>query len=62
MLKNLDIPEEIKQISKNIKIVYFGVAIQKKKDPWEQLTGKITIKRKIVVEDMLHLKGFEDES
>ncbi len=62
MLKNMDIPEEIKQVSQNIKIVYLGVAIQKKKDPWEQLTGKIAIKRKVVVEDLLHLKGFEDDS
>lgn len=50
MLKNLDIPEEIKKVSRNIKIIYFGEAIQKKEDPWEQLTGKITIKRKIAVE------------
>lgn len=60
MLKNMHISEDIKKVSKNIKIVYFGEAIQKKEDPWEQLTGKITMKRKIVVEDMLHSKGFED--
>lgn len=60
MLKSMEIPENIRKVSNNIKIIYFGEAIQKKKDPWEQLTGKITMKRKIVVEDMLHAKGFED--
>ncbi len=60
MLKNLDIPEEIKKVSRNIKIVYLGENVQKKEDPWEQITGKITMKRKIVVEDLLQSKGFED--
>ncbi len=60
MLKNLDVPEEIKKVSRNIKIVYLGETVQKKEDPWEQITGKITMKRKIVVEDMLQSKGFED--
>lgn len=62
MLKNLDIPGEIKQVSRNIKIVYLGVEIQKAKDPWEQLTGKIIMKRKVDIEEMLHSKGFEDAS
>jgi len=60
MLKNLEISEDIKKVSRNIKIIYFGEIIQKKQDPWEQLTGKITMKRKISVEDILHSKGFED--
>ncbi|MCG2736020.1 MAG: hypothetical protein L6282_06450 [Candidatus Methanoperedenaceae archaeon] len=60
MLKNQEISEDIKKVSRNIKIIYFGEIIQKKEDPWEQLTGKITMKRKISVEDMLHSKGFED--
>jgi hypothetical protein len=60
MLKSMEIPENIRKMSHNIKIIYFGEAIQKKDDPWEQLTGKITMKRKIVVEDLLQSKGFED--
>ncbi|MFZ2411641.1 MAG: hypothetical protein WAW23_08740 [Candidatus Methanoperedens sp.] len=62
MLKNLDIPGEIKKVSRNIKIVYLGVEIQKTKDPWEQLTGKIIMKQKVDIEEMLHSKGFEDAS
>lgn len=62
MLKNLDIPGEIKQVSRNIKIVYLGVEIQKAKDPWEQITGKIMIKQKADIEERLHSKGFEDAS
>lgn len=60
MLKNLEISEDIKKVSRNIKIIYFGEIIQKNEDPWEQLTGKITMKRKISAEDMLHSKGFEN--
>jgi len=33
MLKNLDIPEEIKKVSRNIKIVCFGETVQKKGRP-----------------------------
>ncbi|MGB8218473.1 MAG: hypothetical protein WCE94_14345 [Candidatus Methanoperedens sp.] len=62
MLKNLDIPGEIKQISRNMKIVYLGVEIQKAKDPWERFTGKIIMKQKVDIEEMLHSKGFEDAS
>ena len=62
MLKNLDIPGEIKQVSRNIKIVYLGVEIKKAKDPWERLTGKIIMKQKVDIEEILHSKGFEDAS
>ncbi len=56
----LKIPEGIKQVSQNVKIVYFGVAIKKKKDPWGAITGKILMKQEVAVEDLFHFKGFED--
>ena len=60
MLKNPEISDNIRKVSRNIKIIYFGEVIQKNEDPWEQITGKITMKHKISVEDLLHSKGFED--
>lgn len=61
MANELSIPEEIRQVSQNIKIVHFGVVIRRE-DPWKQLTGRIIMKQKVSIEDMMHFKGFEDVS
>ncbi|MFZ3077928.1 MAG: hypothetical protein WA139_05705 [Candidatus Aenigmatarchaeota archaeon] len=61
MVNELSIPEEIRQVSQNIKIVHFGIVI-KREDPWKNLIGKITMKQKVSIEDMMHFKGFEDVS
>jgi|GEM_PF-4700110 len=60
-MQDMKIPEEIKQISQNIKIIHFGIVIRKE-DPWKNLIGKITMKQKVSIEDMFHFKGFEDVS
>lgn len=61
-MQDLKLPEEIRRVSQNIKIIHFGVVMERKEDPWKQLTGKIIMKQKISVEDMFHFKGFEDVS
>ena len=61
-MQDIKLLEEIKKVSQNIKIIHFGVVMERKEDPWKQLTGRIIMKQKISVEDMFHFKGFEDVS
>jgi len=50
------IPKEISELSKKFKVVWKQ---KEEGDPWDEITGKIEIGRKVDIEKLLKEKGFE---
>lgn len=62
MRKEYSVPEQIRQISKYMRVVYLG-HVMGTKDPWGELSGMFTIGKKLDVEDLLRERWVEyDES
>jgi len=50
------VPKEISELSKKFKVVWKQ---KEEGDPWDEITGKIEIGRKVDIEKLLKEKGFE---
>jgi len=54
----MQIPKPIYDLSRNMKIIRYEQLLVG--DPWESITGKLEIGRKISIEELLEERGFED--
>lgn len=51
------VPKEIAELSKKFKVVWME---KEEGNPWDEITGKIEVGRKVNVEELLKEKGFEE--
>lgn len=58
MHKGYIIPEQIREISRHMKVIYLG-HVTETKDPWVELTGMFTIGKKIDVEELIEKRWLE---
>lgn len=62
MRQEHSIPQQVKEISRHMKVVYLEQVVETK-DPWEELTGMFTIGRELNIEDLIKQRWNEyDES
>ncbi|MFN4217932.1 MAG: hypothetical protein ACK4HB_01380 [Candidatus Bipolaricaulia bacterium] len=62
MRQEYPIPQQVKEISRHMKVIYLERVVETK-DPWEELTGMFRIGRELSVEDLIKQRWSEyDES
>jgi len=56
------IKSKLSKISRNVKIIWWGIELPADKDPWKEFAGRIKIGKEVDVDEMLDLKGFEESN
>jgi hypothetical protein len=59
-LKETLLSPKLQEISKRMKVIYFGTIIDRKEDPWEKINGMFKGGGSIDVEEALDAKGFQE--
>jgi hypothetical protein len=54
------LPLRIREISKRVKIIRFGIMHEAALSPWQRLAGMFHLDRPVSVEEMLDVRGFEE--
>jgi hypothetical protein len=52
------LPRRIREISKRVKIIRFGIVYEAAPGPWQRLAGMFHLDRPVSVEEMLEVRGF----
>ena len=58
MQREYSVPEQVREISKYMRVVDLGYVLETK-DPWKELTGMFTIGRRIDVEGLIKNRWLE---
>jgi len=56
------LPLRIREISKRVKIIRFGIVHEAAPSPWQRLAGMFHLDRPVSVEEMLDVRGFEESA
>jgi hypothetical protein len=56
------LPFLIREISKRVKIIRFGIVHDTAPGPWQRLAGMFHLDRPVSVEEMLDVRGFEESA
>lgn len=56
------LPPRIREISKRVKVIHFGIVHEAALSPWQRLAGMFHLDRPVSIEEMLDVRGFEESA